>query len=182
MPQPSAVTRSASSLFSSTFASRRALGVQHLAAQRQNRLPRAIAALLRRSAGRIALDDEELALLAAGLRAVAELAGQRQARRRRALADDLGLRRAAGLARARRQNDARDDLLGHRRFEFSQCSSAGRTIESTIAVTSGLFSRSFVCPWNCGSLMNTLSTPIMPSRMSSAVSVTPLGERLCVSM
>ena len=45
---------------------RRALGVQHLAAQRQNRLARAIAALLRRSAGRVALDDEDLALFAAG--------------------------------------------------------------------------------------------------------------------
>ena len=27
-----------------------------------------------------------------------------------------------------------------------------------------------------------LSTPMTPSRMSSAVSVTPFGERLCVSM
>ncbi len=61
MPQPSAVTRSASSLFSSTFAERRALGVQHLAAERQDRLPRAIAALLGGAAGGITLDDEELA-------------------------------------------------------------------------------------------------------------------------
>ena len=30
--------------------------------------------------------------------------------------------------------------------------------------------------------MKTLSTPTSPSRMSSAVSVTPFGERLCVSM
>ena len=45
---------------------RRALGVEHLAAQRQDRLTRAVAALLRRPAGRVALDDEELALLAAG--------------------------------------------------------------------------------------------------------------------
>ena len=118
-----------------------------------------------------------------GDRAVAELARQRQPRRRRALARDLGLRRAARLARARRQDDAR------RRSPrpcvvlwFSQCSSAGRTIESTMAVTSGLFRRSFVWPWNCGSLMKMLSTPTTPSRMSSAVSVTPFGERLCVSM
>ena len=48
----------------------------------------------------------------AGLRAVAQLAGQVQARRRRALARDLGLRGAARLARARRQDDARDDRLG----------------------------------------------------------------------
>ena len=43
---------------------RRALGVQHLAAQRQDRLARAVAALLGRTAGRIAFDDEELAVVA----------------------------------------------------------------------------------------------------------------------
>src|SRR4051812_27060409 len=53
---------------------RRALGVQHLAAQREDGLPRAIAALLRRSAGRIAFDDEQLAAFAAGVGAVAQLA------------------------------------------------------------------------------------------------------------
>ena len=46
---------------------RRALGVQHLAAQRQDRLPRAIASLLCRAAGRIAFDDEQLAVVAAGM-------------------------------------------------------------------------------------------------------------------
>ena len=183
MPQPSAVTRSDELLVLEHLRDRRALGVQHLAAQRQDRLTRAIAALLRRSAGRVALDDEDLALLAAGRRAVAELAGQREARRRRALARDFGLRRAARFTRARRENDARDDRLGRASWcELSQCSSAGRTIESTMAVTSGLFRRSFVWPWNCGSLRKMLSTPTTPSRMSSAVSVTPFGERLCVSM
>ena len=44
---------------------------------------------------------------------------------------------------------------------FSQCSSAGRTCASTADITSGLFSRSFVWPWNCGSSTNTLSTPTM---------------------
>ena len=43
-------------------------------------------------------------------------------------------------------------------FVFSQCSSAGRTCESTADITSGLLRRSFVCPWNCGSCRNTLST------------------------
>ena len=36
-------------------------------------------------------------------------------------------------------------------FVFSQCSSAGRTCESTADITSGLLRRSLVCPWNCGS-------------------------------
>ena len=65
---------------------------------------------------------------------------------------------------------------------FSQCSSAGRTCESTADITSGLLRRSLVCPWNCGSCTKTLSTATRPSRMSSAVSVTPFGDRLCVSM
>jgi hypothetical protein len=95
---------------------------------------------------------------------------------------DLLLRRAARLARARREDDARDDRLGDAMLWFSQCSSAGRTCPSTAEVTSGLFSRSFVCPWNCGSCTKTLSTATSPSRMSSAVSVTPFGDRLCVSM
>ena len=43
------------------LAGRHPLGVHHLAAQRQNRLARAIAALLRRPAGRVAFDDEQLA-------------------------------------------------------------------------------------------------------------------------
>ena len=68
------------------------------------------------------------------------------------------------------------------RLLLSHCSSTGRTAPSTIACTSGLFSRSFVCPWNCGSSTKTLSTPITPSRMSSAASVTPRGVRSCVSM
>ena len=38
---------------------------------------------------------------------------------------------------------------------FSQCSSAGRIAPSTAAIISGLFSRSLVCPWNCGSAMKS---------------------------
>src|SRR5690606_30684616 len=88
---------------------RRALRVQHLPAQRQDRLPRAVASLLGAAARRIPLDDEELGVLAAGVGAVTELAGQRQARGRPALAGDLLLRRAARFARPRREDDARDD-------------------------------------------------------------------------
>ena len=43
---------------------RHPLGVHDLAAQRQDRLLRPVATLLRRAAGRIALDDEQLAVLA----------------------------------------------------------------------------------------------------------------------
>ena len=65
---------------------------------------------------------------------------------------------------------------------FSQCSRAGRTAPSRTGASSGLFSRSLVCPWNCGSGTKIETTPVSPSRMSSAVRVTPFGVRLCVSM
>ena len=57
---------------------RRLLGVEHLAAQREDRLGAPVAALLGRAAGRVALDDEQLALAGIGRRAVGELAGQVQ--------------------------------------------------------------------------------------------------------
>src|SRR4030095_1320406 len=80
--------------------------------QRQNRLARAIAPLLRRPAGRIALDDEQLAAFARRVGTLAQLAGKVQARRGRALARHLRLRRAARLARPRREDDAGDDRFG----------------------------------------------------------------------
>ena len=58
---------------------------------------------------------------------------------------------------------------------FSQRSSSIRTAVSTGARTSGLLSRSFVCPWNCGFSRNTLRIASTPSRMSSAAIVTPRG-------
>ena len=88
---------------------RHPFGVHHLAAQRKDRLLAAVAPLLRRSACRIALDDEQLAVLAAGVGAVTELAGKIEAARRRGFTRDLRLRRAARLARPRREDDARDD-------------------------------------------------------------------------
>ena len=92
---------------------RRALGVEHLAAQRQDRLTGAIASLLGRPAGRVTLDDEDLAVFAARRRAVAQLPWQGQPVRRRGLPRDLLLRGAAGLAGARGQDDPRDDRFGH---------------------------------------------------------------------
>src|SRR5581483_7872 len=76
---------------------------------------RAVAPLLRRSARRVALDDEQLARRGVRVRAVAQLARQIHARRGRALARHLGLRGAARLARARREDDARDDRVRHAR-------------------------------------------------------------------
>ena len=52
--------------------------VEDLAAQRQDRLGGAVARLLGRAAGRVALDDEELGAVRGVLRAVGQLAGQAQ--------------------------------------------------------------------------------------------------------
>src|ERR1039457_631298 len=92
----------------------RLLGVQHLAAQREDRLRFSVAALLRRAARRVALDDEELGERGVGGRAVRELAGEVQPVRHRRLARDLPGRRTARFARARREDDAPDDLFGKR--------------------------------------------------------------------
>ena len=89
---------------------RRLLGVQDLAAQREDRLRLALAALLGRAAGRIALDEEQLALARVGRRAVGQLAGQVEAVRHRRLARHRLRGRARRLARLRRQRDALDDL------------------------------------------------------------------------
>src|SRR3546814_11379474 len=54
----------------------RAFDIQYLALQRQDRLDVAVAALLGRSARRIALDQEKLALAGVALLAIGELAGR----------------------------------------------------------------------------------------------------------
>ena len=79
----------------------RALDVQDLALDRQDRLEAAIAALLGRAAGRLAFDDVDLGLRGIALLAVGQLAGQRAAVERALAAHQVaGL--AGRLARARR--------------------------------------------------------------------------------
>ena len=90
------------------------LDVEDLAAQRQNRLPGPIASLLGRSAGGVALDDEQLASDRAPVRAVTELAGQVQPVRRGALARHLLVSGATGFARPGGQDHPCHDRLGHR--------------------------------------------------------------------
>ena len=111
-----------------------------------------------------------------------ELARQRDTAGRRAFANDFCLRRATRFARARRQHDARDDGLGDRLVGVQPVLERGTTIPSTADSISGLFSG----PWSVLETAAPAGTPrarrSSPSRMSSAVSVTPLGVRLCVSM
>ena len=95
----------------------RPLDVQNFAADRQHGLKLALAALLGRTAGRVALDDEKL-----GLRSIAILAFGKTARQtqtiERTLAPRQITRLARRLARKRRLDDLADDDLGFFRMLF----------------------------------------------------------------
>ncbi len=93
----------------------RLLDVEHLAAQRQDRLELAIAPLLGRAARRIALDDEDLRERRILLLAVGQLARQPDAVEQPLAARHLA-RLARGLARARRVDDLAADGLRVDRF------------------------------------------------------------------
>ena len=71
--------------------------VEDLAAQRQDGLRGAVARLLGRAAGRVALDDEDLGALGGAVGAVGELAGQAQLARRGLARDILFLAAADAL-------------------------------------------------------------------------------------
>jgi hypothetical protein len=89
----------------------RALHVQDLAPERQHRLVVTGASLFGRSAGTVALDEEELGLGRVLLLAVGELAGQRGHVHRR-LAPRQFARLARRLPRQRRLDDLADDQAG----------------------------------------------------------------------
>ena len=90
------------------------LDVQNLALERQDGLEATIASLLGRPAGRLALDDVELAQRRIALLAVRQLAGQRAAVERALAAHQIaGLARR--LARAGRIDRLADDAARDRR-------------------------------------------------------------------
>ena len=82
-------------LVSEQFVEPRALDVEHLAAQRQDRLCASIATLFGRTPGGVAFDDEELGQLRIALRAIGQLARQRGTLERA-----LALHDRAGFARS----------------------------------------------------------------------------------
>jgi len=92
----------------------RLLDVEDLAAQRQDGLELAVAALLGRAAGRIALHQEQLAQRRIALGAVRQLAGQRAGIQRAFAAGQIA-RLARRLAGPRRQHALLDHLAGDRR-------------------------------------------------------------------
>ena len=108
-PQPSAVTRSDSSLFSSTFASVALSVFEHLAAQRQDRLrARSRPCFAEPPAESPSTMKSSLSSRPGDVQSLS-LPGSVEPAGRRRLARHFLLRRAARLARPRREDDARDD-------------------------------------------------------------------------
>ena len=156
------------SLFCEHLVQARLLDVQDLAAQRQDRLEAAVAALLGRAAGRVALDDVEL-----GSRRVA-LASSRPACRagvnavERALALHQFAGLAGGLAGAGGGQALLDDSLARPDgFSSRKPPSASLTTVWTAPATSALPSLPLVWPSNCGSGSLTVTIAVRPSRTSS---------------
>ena len=109
----------------------RLLDVEHLAAQRQDRLELAVAALLGGAAGGIALDEVELAQRRVLLLAVGELAGQADAVEHALAAGHLA-RLARGFAGAGGVDDlAGDDLGVDRAFRAGTRRASAATTSST---------------------------------------------------
>ena len=121
----------------------RLLGVEHLAAQREDGLGAPVAPLLGRAAGRVALDDEQLALARGrSTRSRPACPGRLSRWLTARLARHRLRRRAAGLAGPGRQDDAgRRSASATVWLSLSHFSSAGRTAPSTRPAISGLFSR-----------------------------------------
>ena len=136
----------------------RLLDVQDLAAQRQDRLERAVAALLGRAAGRVALDEVQLALLGVALLALGELAGQARAVEGALAAREVA-RLAGRLARARGVEDLlRRSACASCGFSSRKAPSCSLTRLSTMPLTSELPSLPLVWPSNCGFGTLTLMT------------------------
>ena len=152
------------------------LDVEDLAPQRQDRLEAPVAALLGRAAGRVALDDVELAAGRVALLAVGELAGQRQPVER-ALADDEVAGLAGRLAGAGGGQALLDDPAAVAGFSSRYWARPSATAVSTWPLTSGLPSLAFVWPSNWGSVELDADDGVRPSRTSSPERLSSLSLR-----
>jgi hypothetical protein len=136
-----------------------ALGVENLAAQRQDGLEVAVAPLLGRAAGRVALDDVKLAARRVALGAVGQLAGQGQAFQRALAHHQVAGRLAGRVAGARAGQAAVDDALGLARDSPpGSWPSASPSTAETSPATSAFISFTLVWLSNCGSGCLTLTT------------------------
>ena len=144
----------------------RLLDVQHLAEQGQDGLEPAVAPLLGRATGRVALDDVQLAPLRVPLLAVGQLARQGRALEG-TLADDEVASLAGRLAGTGRGERLLDDAAGVPGFSSRYWLMPSATAVWTWPLTSALPSLALVWPSNCGSVSFTLMTAVRPSRTSS---------------
>ena len=148
--------------------------VEDLSAQRQHGLAGAVARLLGRAAGRVALDDEDLRALRGGVGAVGELAGQAQLARR-ALALGLLLLAAADALVGALDHPV-EQLVGLVRIAGEPMVDVSFIACSTMRCASAVASRSLVWPWNSGSRMNTES--MHAGADHHVVAASPLAARL----
>ena len=147
------------------------LDVQDLALERQDRLEAPIASLLGRSAGRLALDDVELAERRIALLAVGELAWQRAAVER-ALPPHQIARLARGLARAApRRSPCRSTVSRDRRVLLEVRAELVVDDRLDDPLDLGVAEFGLRLPSNCGCGIFTLMTAVSPSRMSSPVTL-----------
>ena len=137
--------------------------VEDLAADREDRLGLAVARLLGRAAGAVALDDEQLGALGVVVGAVGELAGQAElARGGRGLALDLALGAALAGARPSARRSQPSSARPRSMLSARKWSKWSRTAASTKRAASRLVRRSLVWLWKCGLRMNTQSISSTP--------------------
>ena len=182
MPAPMAVIRVWISLFCEHLVEAGFLDVDDLAADREDRLGPAVAALLGGAAGGVTFDDVEFATWpdrARSSRRVCRAGRRRSCALLRTVSRAL---RAASRARAA-VRDALDDLLGDRRGSPRRTASALRRRRSrrrrSISVLTSL---TLVCDSKRGFGILTLRTQISPSRQSSPESAGSLSLRILLAL
>jgi hypothetical protein len=153
-------------------------GVEHLAAQRQDRLRLLVAAHLGAAAGRIALDQEDLVERRSRLSQSVSLPGSTATPEPFFFSTFCAARWRVCAWRI----TSSASFLPYSTCWLSQSSSAGLTQLDTRRSASRLFRRSLIWPWNCGSSTLAESTKLARENTSSGIGLTPLGSRPCMSM
>ena len=141
--------------------------IEDFAAQRQHRLHVAVARLLGRAAGGIALDHEKFGALGRAVGAIGEFAGQPQFAHG-SLARDVFLLAAANAFLGAFDNEV-EELVGLRRVAGEPVIEwvFDRLLDDPLRLGRG--QRSLVWPWNSGSRMKTESMAPAPVITSSLV-------------
>ena len=156
------------------FVFARLVGVDDLAAQRQDGLILAQPAAFGAAAGRITLDQVQLALVDVAAGAVAQLAGQAAAGERAFALAEQSLAPCGPLSRASAASRPFCTMtLAVLGFSSRYLFRKSPTAELTMPSTSPLPSLVLVWPSNCGSGTRSEITAVSPSRKSS-----PVGDQV----